>query len=269
MFEDKSYEAHKDHKNLFDALEKSLEHDYSNQLLSDLEAARQKKRKRRDLPRTPSGSPPPQTPPPPTLAGASGALGTSGASGSSQLPLPPPPLSTGTLGSAQQQGSKTPTSPKSVATTPHSMAWTIFDTRYESNGVFVGQESSPTDSMMNETPFLMNRYNCLTMKTPRMITCLMQTREKTGGNHCLKKKDQRLLNLLRPFPFLMYFKGNAYEVVKAFYLDVIHLQFHMEVCHKLLTDQIDWANIRGDQVKINVSGPLPFGGPPGHVSIQT
>nr|GEX63395.1 hypothetical protein [Tanacetum cinerariifolium] len=40
MFEDKSYEAHEDHKKLYDALDKSLEHDYSDQLLSDLEEAR-------------------------------------------------------------------------------------------------------------------------------------------------------------------------------------------------------------------------------------
>nr|GFA34663.1 hypothetical protein [Tanacetum cinerariifolium] len=33
-------------------------------------------------------------------------------------------------------------------------------------------------------------YNCLTMKTPKMITCPMQIREKTSGNHCLQKKDQ-------------------------------------------------------------------------------
>nr|GFD39482.1 hypothetical protein [Tanacetum cinerariifolium] len=59
MFKDKSYEAHKDHKKLYDVLEKSLERDYSDQLLSDLEEAHQKKRKRRDIPRTPSGSPPP------------------------------------------------------------------------------------------------------------------------------------------------------------------------------------------------------------------
>nr|GEU41920.1 retrovirus-related Pol polyprotein from transposon TNT 1-94 [Tanacetum cinerariifolium] len=33
--------------------------------------------------------------------------------------------------------------------------------------------------------------------------------------------------------------------------------------------EIDWANSGGDQVKIDVSRPLPLGGPPGHVSIQT
>nr|GEW81767.1 retrovirus-related Pol polyprotein from transposon TNT 1-94 [Tanacetum cinerariifolium] len=91
MFEDKSYKAHEDQKKLYDALEKSKERDYPDQLLSDLEEARQTKRKRCDVPRTPSGSPPPQPPPLPPSAGASGAPGTSGASGSSQFPLPPPP----------------------------------------------------------------------------------------------------------------------------------------------------------------------------------
>ncbi|GKC24938.1 hypothetical protein Tco_1027088, partial [Tanacetum coccineum] len=59
---------------------KSLERDYSNQLLADLEEARHKKRKKRAAPRSPSGSPPLQPPSLPPLAGASGALGTSGAS---------------------------------------------------------------------------------------------------------------------------------------------------------------------------------------------
>nr|GEV39405.1 hypothetical protein [Tanacetum cinerariifolium] len=61
----------------------SLERDYSNQLLVDLDEARKKKRKKRDLSRTPYGSPPPQPPSPSPLAGAFGAPGTSGASRSS------------------------------------------------------------------------------------------------------------------------------------------------------------------------------------------
>ncbi|GJW08095.1 hypothetical protein Tco_1570518 [Tanacetum coccineum] len=39
MFEDKSYKAHEDHKNLFDALRKLLDRDYSNQLLANLDEA--------------------------------------------------------------------------------------------------------------------------------------------------------------------------------------------------------------------------------------
>nr|GEY36423.1 retrovirus-related Pol polyprotein from transposon TNT 1-94 [Tanacetum cinerariifolium] len=55
------------------ALQKSLESDYSNQLLADLDEAHRKRRKKHDLPRTPSGSPPLHPPPLPPLAGASGA----------------------------------------------------------------------------------------------------------------------------------------------------------------------------------------------------
>ncbi|GJS64425.1 hypothetical protein Tco_0678989 [Tanacetum coccineum] len=47
-------------------------------------------------------------------------------------------------------------------------------------------------------------------------------------------------------------EGQAYEVFKVFYPDIIHLQFQMEECHKMLTDQVDWANPKGDQVRINV-----------------
>ncbi|GKG26516.1 hypothetical protein Tco_0402219 [Tanacetum coccineum] len=50
-----------------------------------------------------------------------------------------------------------------------------------------------------------------------------------------------------------YFKGQAYEVVKAFYPDVIHLQFQMEECHKMLTDQVDWKNPEGAQVRVDVN----------------
>nr|GEV47734.1 hypothetical protein [Tanacetum cinerariifolium] len=40
--------THEDHKKLYDALDKSLKRDYSDQLLSDMEEAHQKKRKGRD-----------------------------------------------------------------------------------------------------------------------------------------------------------------------------------------------------------------------------
>nr|GEZ44244.1 hypothetical protein [Tanacetum cinerariifolium] len=118
-----------------------------DQLLSDLEEARQKKRKRRDIPRTPYGSPPPQPPPPPPLAGASGALGTSKASGSSQFPPPPPPLSTGTFRSAQQQGSEAPSSSKSAASAPQSIDWTTSGTRYESAGLSRSQDKGSSTAL--------------------------------------------------------------------------------------------------------------------------
>ncbi|GKA01593.1 hypothetical protein Tco_0674258 [Tanacetum coccineum] len=60
-----------------------------------------------------------------------------------------------------------------------------------------------------------------------------------------------------------YLEGPTYEIVKVFHPDIVHLQFQMEECHKLLTDQVDDAILR-----YNVSKPLPLGGDPGHVTIQ-
>ncbi|GKC58645.1 hypothetical protein Tco_1086243 [Tanacetum coccineum] len=60
-------------------------------------------------------------------------------------------------------------------------------------------------------------------------------------------------------------EGQAYEFVKPFYPDVVQLQFQMEECHKMLTDQIDWENPEGNQVRIDISKPMPLSGPPTHV----
>ncbi|GJS89234.1 hypothetical protein Tco_0771870 [Tanacetum coccineum] len=90
MWESNSYQAHEDHKKLYEALEKSMERDHTNQLLTDLAEARKKKKKRQAPPR----SPPHQPPPPLRPTGLSRASGTSRASGSSQVPSPPLPLST-------------------------------------------------------------------------------------------------------------------------------------------------------------------------------
>nr|GEZ17090.1 hypothetical protein [Tanacetum cinerariifolium]GEZ38349.1 hypothetical protein [Tanacetum cinerariifolium] len=127
MWETNSYKTHKDHMMLYEALEKSMNHDHSEELAKDLADARKKKKKRRDSPKTPPGSPPHQPPPPLPLAGPSGALGSLGASGSSQvLTPPPPPPSTNQEG--QSQGSAAPSSSKTTASAEY-QAWTTTDTR--------------------------------------------------------------------------------------------------------------------------------------------
>ncbi|GKB22857.1 hypothetical protein Tco_0862258, partial [Tanacetum coccineum] len=126
MFEDNFYKTHDVHNDLYEALQQSLELDYSNQRLADQEEARKKRRKRRDVPRTPHGSPPSPPLPPPPLAGASGAL------------------------AAQQQGNKASSSSKMAASASQSMAWTTSDTRFESTNFTAAQELSPTDSLMQD-----------------------------------------------------------------------------------------------------------------------
>nr|GEV09757.1 retrovirus-related Pol polyprotein from transposon TNT 1-94 [Tanacetum cinerariifolium] len=55
-------------------------------------------------------------------------------------------------------------------------------------------------------------------------------------------------------------EGPAFKVVKAFHENNISLQFQMEECHRLLTDQIDLINPKGYQLVPDVSKPLPLGG---------
>nr|GFA81712.1 hypothetical protein [Tanacetum cinerariifolium] len=59
-------------------------------------------------------------------------------------------------------------------------------------------------------------------------------------------------------------EGPAYEIVKVFHPDVIHLQYQMEECHKLLTD-----SVKDPILRHNVSKPLLLGGLPGQVTIQS
>ncbi|GJR42950.1 hypothetical protein Tco_1311053 [Tanacetum coccineum] len=245
MWETGSYKTYEDHKNLYEALEKSIDHDHSDQLQADLAKARNKHKKRPDSPRTPSGSPPPKPPPPPPPAGASSALGTSGASRSSQFPQLPHPPSTNTNQGNQQQGSEAlmETTPKEERPTTPKPAWTI-------------PSSNVSDVENNWASALV-----LTYEPPAENSLLAKTRDMmTFMNWYCQKVNKTVLTQA-------YFEGQAYEVVKAFYPDVVHLQFQMDECHKMLTDQIDRANPESDQFKIDVSRPLPLSGPPGHLNL--
>nr|GEY90336.1 E-beta-farnesene synthase [Tanacetum cinerariifolium] len=82
MWETESYKSHESRMQLYEALEKSMNRDHSQELAQDLAKARKKKKKSRESPNTPSGSPPHNPPPPPLPAGPSKALGAPGASGS-------------------------------------------------------------------------------------------------------------------------------------------------------------------------------------------
>nr|GEY79037.1 hypothetical protein [Tanacetum cinerariifolium] len=90
MWETNSYKAHEDHMMLYEALEKYMNRDHTDELLKDLAEARKKNKKRRDSLKMPHGSPPHQPPPPPPPAGPSRSSGSLRASGSSQVPPPPP-----------------------------------------------------------------------------------------------------------------------------------------------------------------------------------
>nr|GEV30766.1 hypothetical protein [Tanacetum cinerariifolium] len=124
MWETDSYKSHEVYMQLFEALEKSINRDQSEELTHDLAEARKKRKKGRESPKTPPGSPSHQPPPPPPLAGPSGTLGAPRASGSQVTPPPPPPTSTNQ--DSLSTGSSAPSPAKIAATTKH-QAWSTPD----------------------------------------------------------------------------------------------------------------------------------------------
>nr|GEU82498.1 retrovirus-related Pol polyprotein from transposon TNT 1-94 [Tanacetum cinerariifolium] len=127
--ESESYKYHEDHMQLYEALEKSMNRDHTEELAQDLAEARKKKKNSRESPKTPPGSPPHQPPPPPP-AGPSRASGAPGASGSSQVPPPPPPSSTNQ--EIPSKGFAAPSSSKTVASAEY-QSWTTTDIRLRSS----------------------------------------------------------------------------------------------------------------------------------------
>nr|GEW13805.1 hypothetical protein [Tanacetum cinerariifolium] len=228
IWESDSYKSHEDHMQLFEALEKSMNRDYSDELAYDLAEVRKKRKKGRESPKTPPGSPSHQPPPPPPPAGPSGTSGAPRASGSQVTPPPPPPTSTNQDSPSKGSAAQSPS--KMAATTKH-QAWTMLD---------------------------------VTLKPLISLTPAdLEMEEAIGPDEQAQLSDEEdieRITELKPQDL----EGPAYEIVKVFHPDVIHLQYQMEECHKLLTDSVEDLILRH-----NVSKPLPLGGPPGQVTIQS
>ncbi|GJZ99496.1 hypothetical protein Tco_0672047, partial [Tanacetum coccineum] len=230
-----------------------------------------KKKGKQDSPNTPPGSPQSPPPPLPPPSGASRASGTTGASNSAQAPPPPPPSSS-THQEDQSTSIAAPSSSKTAASAEYS-AWSDE----------VGRDHIPTVNLRQSwwKPLTEDRpatpepawtipSSDLSMPTHNWASALKSTYVPPQENSLLAQTGdmatfmdwyckQQGISELTPKDL----EGPAFEIVKVFHHDVIHLQFQMEECHKLLTDQVDDAILR-----YNVSKPLPLGGEPGHVTIQ-
>ncbi|GJX37542.1 hypothetical protein Tco_0250845 [Tanacetum coccineum] len=243
IFEDNTYKTQEVHNDLYEALQKSVELDYSNQCLADQEEARKKKRKRRESPRTPPGSPPTQPPPTPPLAGVFGALGTSGASGSSYFPPPLHPLSTGTSGSEQQQGSQAPTD------------------------IPEAQELFPTDYLMQDDSILEEQWKPLPKEERPATLEPAWTIPSSNKSDVVNNWASTLATTYEP---------PAENSLLAKIRDMTtFINWYFQKVNKTVLTQADFeghayevTNPKGDQVRINVNRPLPLGGPLGHVTIQ-
>ncbi|GKA73637.1 hypothetical protein Tco_0779939, partial [Tanacetum coccineum] len=210
---------------------------------------------------------------------ASGASGTTEASDSAQTPPLPPPSSSTHQGD-QSTGTAAPSSSK-LATSAEYSAWTTTDTRikpsitlipddlYMDDETTADEQAVSSDDEVGEPAWFIPSSD-MSMPTNNWASALKSTHAPPQENSLLAQTGdmatfmdwyckQRGISKLTPKDL----EGPAFEIVKVFHHDVIHLQFQMEECHKLLTDQVDDAILR-----YNVSKPLPLGGEPGHVTIQ-
>nr|GEU37247.1 retrovirus-related Pol polyprotein from transposon TNT 1-94 [Tanacetum cinerariifolium] len=250
-------------------------------LAQDLAEVRKKRKKSRESPKTPPGSPPHQPPPPPPPAGPSGASGAPGASGSSQVPPPPPPPSS-TNQESQSKGSAAPSSSK-TATSAEYQAWTTTDIRLRPSisltpaDLQTDKDMAPDEQAQSSKDKDIESAHILKVNlrqgwwkpheeerpaTPEPSWPIPSSDAPTSDIATFMDWfcKRRGITELKPQDL----EGPVFEIVKVFHPDVIHLQYQMKECHKLLTDIVDDPILRH-----NISKPLPMGGPPGQVTIQS
>nr|GEV29519.1 hypothetical protein [Tanacetum cinerariifolium] len=242
-----------------------MNRDHSEELLKDLVEARKKKKRRRDSPKTPPGSPPP--PQPPTCP--SGASGSPEASGSSLVsPPPPPPPSTNQEG--QSQGSTASSSSKTAASAEY-QAWTTTNTSLRPSVSLTPADLQMDDDMAPDAQAQSSDDEDIGNAHIPKASALASTYSPSPEDSLLAQTSDIAM-------FMDWFckrqgitelkhqdlEGPTFELVKVFHPNVIHLQYQMEECHKLLTDSVDDSIPRH-----NVSKPLPLGGRPGQVTIQS
>nr|GEW55473.1 histone deacetylase 14 [Tanacetum cinerariifolium] len=260
-------------------LEKLINRDHSEELAKDLAEARKKKKKSRESPKTPPGSPPHHPPPPPPPVGPSRASGAPGVFGSSQVPPPPPPPSS-TNQESSSKGSAAPSSSKTTASAEY-QAWMTTDFSDDED---IRSAHILTVNLRQDLwkPFEEERHAtpepAWSIRSSDVPVPMNNWASALASNYSPPPEDSLLAQTDDIATFMDWFckrrgitelkpqdlEGPAYEIVKVFHPDVIHLLYQMEECHKLLTDSVDDPILRH-----NVSKPLPLGGPPGQVIIQS
>nr|GEX08767.1 Gag-Pol polyprotein [Tanacetum cinerariifolium] len=239
MWETNSYKAHEDHMMLYEALDKSMNRDHTDELLIDLAEARKKKKKRHDSPKTPPGSPShqPPLPLPPR------------ASGSSQFPPPPPPLP-----------STSQSDQPSVSSIPKDLY--MDDDMDPDEQVHSFDDEGIRNAHIPKVNLQQDWWKPLEEDrpaTPEPAWSIPSSDMYVPMNNWASALTQGITELKQ-----QDLEGLAFELVKVFHPNVIHLQYQMEECYKLLTDSVD-ESIIGH----NVTKPLQLGGLPGQATIQS
>nr|GFB15482.1 hypothetical protein [Tanacetum cinerariifolium] len=233
MWETESYKSHEDHMQLFEALEKSMNRDHSEELAQDLAEARKRK--------------------------PSGASGAPGASGSSQVPPSPPPPSS-TNQESPSKGSATP-SPSKTAASAEYQAWTTSDIRLKPS-----ISLTPADLEMDED-----------MAPDEQAQ--LSDNEDIGSAHIptvnLRQGWWKPFEEERPAtPEPAWsIRSSDVPVPTNNWASALASNYPLPPEDSLLAQTSDIATfmdcVDDPILRNNVSKPLPLGGPPGQVTIQS
>nr|GEU99096.1 integrase, catalytic region, zinc finger, CCHC-type, peptidase aspartic, catalytic [Tanacetum cinerariifolium] len=249
MWESDSYKSHEDHIQIYEALEKSMNRDHSEELAKDLAEDHLELQELIEL---------------------------------LDPPKCPPPLPSSTNQESQSKGSAAPSSSKTIASAEY-QAWTTTDIRLR-----LSISLTPTDLQINEDMALDEQAQSSddedigSAHIPKVNLRQDWGKPLEVERHATLKPAWPIPSSDVPVPTnnwastlasnysppyedsLLAQTGPAFEIVKVFHPDVVHLQYQMEECHKLETDNVD-----GSILRHNVRNPLPLGGPPGQVTIQS
>nr|GEW55605.1 hypothetical protein [Tanacetum cinerariifolium] len=241
-----SYKAHEDHIMLYEALEKSMNRDHTDELLTDLAEVRKNNKKIHDLPKTPPGSPPP---PPPT--GPSGTSGSPEAFGLSQLPPLPLPLFTSQ--SDQSKSTAAASSSKTVASAEYT-AWTTTDTRLRTSVSSIPEDlHMDDDTAPDEQIHLFDDEDIRNAHIPKVNLQQDWWKPLEKDRPATPEPAWFIPSFDMPVP-----TNNWASALASTYTPPLENSLHTQTGDMAIF--IDWYN---------VSKPLPLGGPPGQVIIQS
>nr|GEW45330.1 hypothetical protein [Tanacetum cinerariifolium] len=229
MFESCSYKSLPEHAALYEALEASMERANIDKFLAKKDMSRKRRHDDQDPP-----------PPPPDSDLSKNKRHDSNASRSLLSD------DDGNLARAnikQALGREAPSSSSKQQFTPHSEQL-VEDVPIPDDVNILDSEDTDTADTLAKS-YKDPKENKLLSKTGDMGSFIKWFYKRIGKKK-LSKSD---------------LEGPAFKMVRAFPENNISLQFHMEECHRLLTDQVDLVNPKGHQLVPDVSKPLPLGVP--------
>nr|GFA16744.1 hypothetical protein [Tanacetum cinerariifolium] len=250
---------------LYEALEKSMNRDHSEELAKDLAEARKKKKKSRDSPKTPPGSPPHQPPPPPLPAGPSGASGSPRSFGSSQVPPPAPPHPS-TNQEDQFKGSAAPSSSKTAASAEY-QAWTTTNIRLRPSISLTPADLQMDDDMAPDAQAQSSDDEDIgNAHIPKVNLRQDWWKPLEEERPATPEHAWSILSFDVPIPMKNWASALAstYSLLQKTRYSRRMVLSPCLWTGSLLTDSVDDSILRH-----NVSKPLPLGGPPGQVTIQS